>query len=112
VSTEREQGWNQAFAEAAAALSQWRKEHPLATFNEIEDARDRFMRPVLSRMTADVATDVPAEVRSGRCPDCQARLQRAGMRGRELLSGGGLEIRLQREYMRCPACGWAGSPPR
>jgi uncharacterized protein with PIN domain len=111
VSTQQEHDWNQAFAAAVEELTRWRKEHPLASFNEIEDARDHFMRPVLSRLTSSVATAMSADV-AGRCPECQGRLQSAGMRARRLLGEGGLDVRLEREYMRCSACGWAGFPPR
>lgn len=105
--------WSAALSEAGGALAQWRREHPWATFDEIEQARDRHMQPVLAQMTAQLAVASPAAEASGmRCAGCQTLLQRGGKRRRELLSEGGERIPIARTYARCPACGWAGFPPR
>lgn len=105
--------WGACLSEAGMALAGWRKEHPWATFDEIEAARDRCMQPVLAQMTAQLAVASPAAAAAGmRCPACAALLTSGGRRRRELLGEGGLRIGIEREYARCKACGWAGFPPR
>lgn len=101
-----------AFADATSALGCWRQEHPRATFNEIEEARDRFMQPVLTGMTVHLAEQGGAEAARIRCPQCEGLLQKAGRQTRELLGEDGQRTRLERDYKRCKACGWAGFPPR
>lgn len=111
MTEEHEADWSDSFARAAADLARWRKAHPRATFTEIEAARDRLLRPVLAQMTADVSQDV-AEEELRHCPSCSARVRSAGSHRRELLGEGDLRIQLERDYMHCAACGWAGFPPR
>lgn len=105
------ESWGGALADASLALASWRRAHPQATFSEIEDARDRFMQPVLMGMTADLA-ESGAEVAERRCPQCGGVLKRAGKRARDLVGESGQVVHLEREYRRCEACKWAGFPPR
>lgn len=105
--------WSAALGEAGGGLAQWRREHPWATFEEIEEARDRYLQPVLTQMTGELAAQCPAAVVRGlACPSCGAHLQSGGKRRREVLSEGGQRIPIERAYARCPACRWAGFPPR
>jgi hypothetical protein len=111
MTEERELAWTVSFARAASDLSRWRRAHPRATFSEIEAARDELLRPVMAQVTADVSVDVPEE-ELRRCPVCAGHVRSSGKRSRELLGEGSLRVRLDRQYMSCAACGWAGFPPR
>lgn len=105
--------WSAALSGAGKALVGWRGAHPWATFEEIEAARDRYMQPVLAKMTGALAEASPAaEVAGMRCPTCRGVLWSGGKRGREVLGEGGQRIQIERTYARCQACGWAGFPPR
>lgn len=105
--------WSASLSEAGVALARWRQEHPWATFDEIEAARDGYMEPVLAQMTAQVAMASPAAEAAGmRCPECQGQLTSGGKRRRELLGEREQRLAIERDYARCKACGWAGFPPR
>ena len=45
------------------------------------------------------------------CPECGATLERKGKKKRKLLTRGGQEVELEREYGVCPACGQGIFPP-
>lgn len=105
--------------EAMAGIWDWRAQHPKATLREIEvelDARfDRARARVLEEVAqlsraADLSGERP-EARS-RCPDCGATLRPLGKRRRRVVTTGGEEIHLERDYARCTGCGRALFPPR
>ncbi|HEV8636292.1 MAG TPA: hypothetical protein VG370_18880 [Chloroflexota bacterium] len=109
-------------AETEAVLTgmkEWRLQHPTATLAEMEAAVDERLAPVRARMLerlalASRAADLagrPAGERA-RCPDCGQELRPRGKKTRTVVTQGGQELRLERDYAVCPACGAAVFPPR
>ena len=111
--------WQEGMAAAEAALWAWRRQHPTATFNEIEDAVDEQVLALRAAMLADLgrasrAAEL-ADKQAGappRCPACGERLVRQGKHRRRILVQGGQTVELERDYAACPACGAGLSPPR
>lgn len=100
-------------------LRQWRREHPRATFDEIdaEVARQyaRVHAAVVAElsMAADPVDGVDAAVGTSIvCPECQAPMQRRGQRRRRMATRRGMEAEVVRDYYVCPACGAGLFPPR
>jgi uncharacterized protein with PIN domain len=112
-------GWQRGMAEVGAAMDEWRRLHPRATFREIEAALDERLDALRARMLADLAlasaaADLSGEpaVHRARCPDCGGRLAPRGKKERGVLTRGGQEVRLARDWATCPACGAGLFPPR
>ncbi len=111
--------WSSRMVAAEAALWAWRRQHPTATFNEIEDAVDEQMQALRAQMLADLGrasrtADVRAKQAGAppRCPACGERLVRQGTHQRRVLVQGGQAVDLERDYAACPACGTGLFPPR
>jgi hypothetical protein len=97
----------------------WRKEHPTATFKEIEDELDARLSGMRAQMLADLAQQSQKRDWSGqapekrpRCPQCGSPLQARGKHERNLATQGGKEVKLTRSYGSCPQCGSGFFPPR
>ena len=106
--------WLAEATERFAALAEWRQAHPKATWAEIEAAVDAQLGPLRAQLLGETAlasdaTDLTQE--RPRCPDCGARVVRAGRRQRTLRSEGEVPITLDRTYARCPQCGTGLFPP-
>jgi hypothetical protein len=105
-------------AEAMAGLSDWRAQHPRATFAELEAAVDERFDAARARVLGELArlsaaADLaghPARERA-RCPTCGAELQPRGKRRRTVVTQGGAEVLLERDYALCPGCGRGVFPP-
>ena len=63
ASSEMEARWQGRYAQLAGEMNKWRKAHPRATFNEIEEELDRRMNRLRAAMGADIAAahDVAVE---------------------------------------------------
>ncbi len=107
-----EEAWQARYEALAGEMSQWRKEHPRATFNEIEEELDRRLNRLRAQMAADIAAagDVVAE-EAPVCPSCGARATLRGKKRRRLRTQGGEEVALERHHAICPHCGRAFFPP-
>lgn len=110
--------WQGQMAAAETALWAWRRAHPAATFNEIEDAVDAQVQALRAAMLADLglasrAADLQAKQAAAppRCPDCGERLVRQGRHHRQVVVQGGQAVALERDYAVCPACGVGRFPP-
>ncbi len=110
--------WRERMAEAEAALWAWRRQHPTATFNEIEDAVDAQVQALRAAMLGDLgrasrAADLGARQAGAppRCPACGERLVRQGKHRRQIVVQGGQTVDLERDYATCPACGAGLFPP-
>lgn len=108
-----------AWAAAQQALWAWRRAHPTATFNEIEDAVDQQFGSLRAQMLealslASRAADVQAKQTGAppRCPACDERLVRQGRHRRQVVVQGGQTVSLERDYTICPTCGQGLFPPR
>ncbi len=99
-------------------LTQWRKEHPKATWAEIESAIDEQMMQVRAQLIQDVVQmgeserwKELAEEERPRCAKCGKPLMARGKQTRSLQTNGGEAVKLTRTYGTCPACGVGFFPP-
>jgi hypothetical protein len=114
-----EAAWQEEAEVVLSGLKEWRLQHPRATLAEIEAAVDEGLAPMRARMVermtlASRAADIagrPVGERS-RCPTCGAELQPRGKKTRTVVTQGGQELRLERDYGVCPACTAGFFPPR
>jgi hypothetical protein len=98
-------------------MTQWRKEHPKATWAEIEAAVDERINQLRAQLIQDVVemgetqqwSEVPeAELPS--CASCGKPLVARGERTRWLQTNGGEAVKLTRTYGTCPSVGEAFFP--
>ena len=100
-------------------MTQWRKEHPHATWEEIEAAVDEQINQVRAQLLQDLVQmgesedwpKIPAQERS-KCATCGEPLSARGEQTRYIQTTGGQAIKLTRTYGTCPACGGGFFPPR
>jgi hypothetical protein len=99
-------------------MTHWRKEHPKATWAEIEAAVDALMNQVRAQLLQDVVqlgetepwSQQPEEERPT-CATCGKPLWARGEQSRYLQTTGGEAVKLTRTYGTCPACGVGFFPP-
>ena len=114
-----EQLWHQLTDEVMTGMREWRAQHPKATLREMETELDGRLNRMRARMLEAMAlasaaadwADAPAAAQPT-CPDCGQPLQLRGSDTRTLQTQGGQELRLERQYGTCPACGAGLFPPR
>ena len=93
-------------------MTQWRKEHPKATWAEIEEAVDERINQLRAQMIEDLVllgededwSKLPQEER----PRCATRGKPLWVRGeqtRYIQTTGGEAVKLTRTYGTCPTCG-------
>lgn len=114
---EMSQQWQQSSQQASQTIAQWRAAHPEATLAEIEAAVDEQMNRLRAGMIEEVAQASPLEQagsgqQARKCPQCGERMQARGKHQRRLQTHGGQQVRLTRQYLSCPACGYSFFPPR
>jgi len=93
-------------------MTQWRKEHPHATWAEIEAAVDEQINQLRAQLIQDVVqlgeteewSEIPQEERP-RCATCGKPLVARGEQTRFIQTTGGEAVKLRRTYGTCPACG-------
>lgn len=107
-------------ADVHVRLRQWRRDHPQASFDEIEDAVQHEIVQLQAQLVAEVlAANTPAGETAGEtageavpvCAACDTPLQRSGPRTRTVLSRLGQPVPLERAYWVCPTCGAGRFPP-
>ena len=108
--------WHQMSEEVISGMTEWRQQHPKATFREIEEEVDKRLAALRVRMMTDVAvqsaqTEWEDGERAAVCPSCGAELVKKGKKKRKLQTRGGQEVELEREYGVCPRCGEGIFPP-
>lgn len=110
--------WQQAWATVRQELWQWRRQHPTATFNELEDAVDQQVMALRAQVLADLALASQAAGgqakqagAASRCPTCGERLIRQGRHRRRVVVHGNQSVDLDRDYAVCPTCGVGRFPP-
>lgn len=106
-----EEAWAAQVGATAVAFAAWRKEHPRATLDEIEDAFDGSLRRVRADVVSEAATLSERRGLRQPCPECGALMVRKGKHERSLLGKDGGVLRLQRSYQSCVACGVKLFPP-
>jgi hypothetical protein len=93
-------------------MTQWRKEHPKATWAEIEAAVDERMNQLRAQLIQDVVqmgetagwSQKPQEERPS-CATCGKPLVARGEHTRWMQTTGGEAVKLTRTYGTCPTCG-------
>ena len=110
--TDEESAWRALADTAFAQLTQWRTDHPRATFAEIEAATDRHLAAVRARVLRDVALASAAVSTPATCPACGVRMQARGTETRTLVTDHDQAVPLTRTRAVCPACGAGLFPPR
>ncbi len=107
-----------ALADLEAELTAWRRQHPKATLQEIEQVLDDRLAPVradLLRELAQASTAADWRLAFGGehpiCPDCGTPLQPRGKHPRHMKTQGNQIVTLERQYGVCPACGTGLFPP-
>ena len=100
-------------------MTQWRKEHPQATWAEIEAMVDEQIHQLRAQLIQDVVllgegedwSQKPTEERP-RCATCGKPLWARGEQTRYIQTTGGEAVKLTRTYGTCPTCGVGFFPPR
>ncbi|MBV9615404.1 MAG: hypothetical protein JO031_08110 [Ktedonobacteraceae bacterium] len=107
-----EDHWRELSEEILTDVKEWRRNHPKATFREIEDEIHTRMTRLEAQLIQDTAQESPSREWSGSskqerpiCPVCQSPLHSRGKRPRNLQGVGGQKVTLNREYGTCPNCG-------
>jgi YgiT-type zinc finger domain-containing protein len=99
--------------ELGERMRTWRKAHPKATLYEIEKELDEQIAVLRAELLGETAR--AGEELAGKeavaCPECGKRMEKDGRRKRKLQTTGGEAIELERQYMRCPQCGYGVFPP-
>ena len=108
--------WKGLSEEITSGMAEWREQHPLATFREIENEVDKRLALLRVRMLSDAAmrsaqAEWEGASREVVCSSCGAKLEQKGKKKRKLQTRGGLEVELEREYGVCPSCGQGFFPP-
>ncbi len=93
-------------------MTQWRKEHPKATWAEIEAAVDEHMNQVRAQVLQDLVQmgesedwrQLPPQERP-QCASCGEPLSARGEQTRWIQTTGGQAVQVTRTYGTCPACG-------
>src|SRR5947209_7461593 len=93
-------------------MTEWRKEHPQATWAEIEAAVDEQMNQVRAQLLQELVQmgesedwrTIPAGERPT-CVTCGEPLWARGEQTRWIQTTGGQAVKLRRTYGTCPACG-------
>jgi hypothetical protein len=100
-------------------MTQWRKEHPKATWAEIEAAVDEQINPLRAQLLEDLVGMGQSEDWSKRppeerptCATCGRPLWARGEHTRYIQTTGGEGVKVARSYGTCPTCGVGFFPPR
>jgi uncharacterized protein with PIN domain len=104
-------GWHDWAEEADAALRSWRREHPHASFAEIEAAVEEQLTRVRARALAGVLAEPARAPDPLRCAECGQPLESRGHHARAVTVRGDRVVHLRRPYAVCPACGAGLFPP-
>jgi hypothetical protein len=115
---ELETRWQPTSQTMFATMKEWRRQHPKATFQEMETALDQQLAQLRAQMLQDLAltspsADLPELCESARpiCPACGKRLEAQGRQTRTLVTEHDQSIELTRSYATCPQCGAGLFPP-
>ncbi len=101
-----------ALAEIEADLTAWRRQHPQATLQEIEQELDARLAHVRAQWLGDLAqASTAADWRSAPppdrpvCPDCGTPMRPRGTHTRQVKTQGNHIVTFERQYGICPAYG-------
>jgi ribosomal protein S27AE len=115
---ELEARWQPLSQEVMHAMKEWRRQHPRATFQEIETTLDAQLARLRAQMLQDTALTSPSatvprmtETERPTCPACGIQLEAQGTHTRTLVTEHDQSIELSRSYVTCPQCGAGLFPP-
>lgn len=115
---ELESRWQPVSHQVIHEMREWRRQHPRATFKEIETALDEQLARLRAQMLQDTALTSPSadlptlrDTERPRCPHCGTRLTAQGTETRTLVTEHDQAIELSRSYATCPQCGTGLFPP-
>lgn len=87
----------------------WQQQHPKATFAELEQETMQRLAQFRARIMEEVGQTSQAadweERKEPICPECGIKMKLSEEHERNLQVAGGGEVKLQRSYAICPACG-------
>jgi hypothetical protein len=116
---ELEARWQPLSQDVIRAMRDWRRQHPRATFKEIETALDEQLARLRAQMLQDTALTSPSadlptmsQTERPRCPQCGSVLNAQGTETRTLVTEHDQTIKLPRRYATGPQCGAGLFPPR
>jgi hypothetical protein len=99
-------------------MTEWRKEHPKATWAEIETAVDERINQLRAQLIEDVVQmgesgtwSQKREEERPQCATCGNPLSARGEQIRYLQTSGGEAVKLTRTYGTCAECGEGFFPP-
>src|SRR6266568_672771 len=99
-------------------MTEWREQHPKATWQEIEAAVDEQINQLRAQLIEDVVQMGESEAwnqkpqgERPRCASCDQPLSARGEQTRWIQTSGGEAIKLTRTYGTCPQCGEGFFPP-
>ena len=115
---EMKETWRAVSEDVIVGMAKWRKEHPKATFAEIEDEVERRVTQLRTSLLQEAAQESevstwnkgPQEQRPI-CPQCKTPLVARGKQKRKIKTQGGQSVQLERQYGTCPHCGYGVFPP-
>jgi hypothetical protein len=114
----KQEKWMESFGEASEAVSEWREEHPRATFNDIENQVDGKVAKIRAEMIEDLVresqlTNLTEIAKEGRpkCPVCGQVLASNGRQKRQLISSHEQVIEIERSKGYCRRCRVSFFPP-
>jgi hypothetical protein len=105
--------WLKKSEEILTDVREWRREHPKATFVEIEDEIHKRMIQLEAQLLQEAACASPSRewgkgsepAERPQCPTCKMALQARGKHKRTVQANGGESVVLTRTYGTCPRCG-------
>ncbi|MGH9892889.1 MAG: hypothetical protein ACREA0_13045 [bacterium] len=108
--------WHEIGTRAFGDMVGWRREHPKATFAEIEAAVETRLDLVRAEVIQqEIALRAEAEAigeaERPTCTTCGKLMESRGTKERSVTVQGNRPVRLRRRYMVCPACGVGLFPP-
>ena len=109
-----EQSWHDKFAELETNIHVWWRQQRQYTLTEIEEAVDAELAQLRQQLVEDLLGEMSCQepdMSKPLCPACQEVMKPNGKKKRRLRSKEDQVIELNREQMRCPACGMTLFPP-
>lgn len=103
---------NLSSEDLADKVRQWRHDHPKATLTEIEDTIDQAWAQLRQKIVAELIEETAPQAETViHYPECKATMVKNGKKKRKLVIKGGEEVSIERQQMRCLACGTTLFPP-
>ena len=110
--------WQEMFREASEEVSQWRGEHPQASFSNIENVVDEKLAKVRAKMIEELVLESKmtnikelAAAERPQCVGCGQPIAANGKQKRELITKYEQVVELERSKGYCRGCQVSYFPP-